>query len=62
MKNSCKSSRHPSQLLALSDCILVMSDGRIQGELTGPDMTQKNILTLATQERGPKKMLGSPSP
>lgn len=38
------------ELLALSDRILVMAEGRIQGELAGPDMTQKNILTLATRE------------
>jgi ABC-type sugar transport system ATPase subunit len=38
------------ELLALSDRILVMAEGRIQGELTGQDMTQKNILTLATRE------------
>ncbi len=40
------------ELLALSDRILVMSEGRVQGELSGPDMTQKNILTLATRETG----------
>jgi ABC-type sugar transport system ATPase subunit len=39
------------ELLALSDRILVMAEGRIQGELSGPEMTQKNILTLATRER-----------
>jgi ABC-type sugar transport system ATPase subunit len=38
------------ELLALSDRILVMAEGRIQGELTGKDMTQSNILTLATRE------------
>lgn len=38
------------ELLALSDRVLVMAEGRIQGELSGPDMTQKNILTLATRE------------
>lgn len=38
------------ELLALSDRILVMGDGHIRGELTGADMTQVNILTLATQE------------
>jgi len=41
------------ELLALSDRILVMGDGRIQGELTGADMTQTNILTLATKENTP---------
>lgn len=38
------------ELLALSDRILVMSDGRIQGELIDEEMTQTNILTLATKE------------
>ncbi|MCC5823240.1 MAG: sugar ABC transporter ATP-binding protein [Phycisphaerales bacterium] len=38
------------ELLALSDRILVMAEGRIGGELSGQDMTQKNILTLATRE------------
>ncbi len=38
------------ELLALSDRILVMGDGQIKGELTGSDMTQTNILTLATKE------------
>lgn len=38
------------ELLALADRILVMAEGRIRGELTGADMTQTNILTLATQE------------
>lgn len=37
------------ELLALSDRILVMADGRITGELVGDEMTQKNILTLATR-------------
>lgn len=36
------------ELLALSDRILVMCNGRISGELTGGDMTQANILRLAT--------------
>jgi ABC-type sugar transport system ATPase subunit len=36
------------ELLALSDRILVMAGGRITGELSGPDMTQTNILKLAT--------------
>ena len=38
------------ELLALSDRILVMSEGRVRGELSGEDMTQVNILTLATKE------------
>jgi ribose transport system ATP-binding protein len=36
------------ELLALSDRILVMCDGRISGELRGDQMTQANILRLAT--------------
>lgn len=39
------------ELLALSDRILVMSDGCITGELAGEQMTQSNILKLATVER-----------
>ncbi|MBS0189208.1 MAG: sugar ABC transporter ATP-binding protein, partial [Planctomycetes bacterium] len=38
------------ELLALSDRILVMSEGRISGELEGDKMTQSNILKLATME------------
>jgi len=38
------------ELLALSDRILVMGEGQIKGELTGDEMTQINILTLATSE------------
>ena len=36
------------ELLALSSRVLVMCDGRITGELQGDDMTQANILRLAT--------------
>lgn len=36
------------ELLALSDRVLVMSGGRITGELAGAEMTQTNILKLAT--------------
>ncbi len=38
------------ELLHLSDRILVMCDGRISGELRGEQMTQANILRLATME------------
>jgi ribose transport system ATP-binding protein len=38
------------ELLALSDRILVMGEGEIKGELVGDEMTQTNILTLATNE------------
>ncbi len=36
------------ELLALSDRVLVMCAGRISGELRGKEMTQANILRLAT--------------
>lgn len=36
------------ELLALSDRVLVMCEGRISGELAGDQMTQANILRLAT--------------
>lgn len=38
------------ELLHLSDRILVMCDGRVSGELRGEQMTQANILRLATME------------
>jgi ABC-type sugar transport system ATPase subunit len=37
------------ELLALSDRLVVMNQGTIAGELRGTDMTQTNILRLATQ-------------
>lgn len=37
------------ELLALSDRIIVLSEGRLSGELRGDDMTQANILRLATR-------------
>lgn len=40
------------ELLHLSDRVIVMSEGRVAGELRGPDMTQANILRLATMEHG----------
>lgn len=36
------------ELLALSDRLIVLSDGRMTGQLEGDDMTQSNILKLAT--------------
>lgn len=36
------------ELIGLCDRILVMRQGRIQGELAGPEMTEKNIALLAT--------------
>ncbi|HLO40680.1 MAG TPA: sugar ABC transporter ATP-binding protein [Phycisphaerales bacterium] len=38
------------ELLALSDRIIVMCNGRITGELNDADMTQANILRLATSD------------
>ncbi|MFI4871141.1 MAG: sugar ABC transporter ATP-binding protein [Phycisphaerales bacterium JB061] len=38
------------ELLALSDRIMVLADGVCTGTLEGDDMTQTNVLTLATQE------------
>lgn len=37
------------ELLALSDRVVVLADGRATGELTGDEMTQSRILTLATR-------------
>ena len=38
------------EILGLCDRILVMSEGKITGELTGAEATQEKILTLATAE------------
>lgn len=38
------------ELLALSDRLVVLCEGRLTGELTGDEMTQANILRLATVE------------
>ncbi len=38
------------ELLALSDRILVLCQGRLTGELRGDEMTQANILRLATKD------------
>ncbi|MEZ7873091.1 MAG: sugar ABC transporter ATP-binding protein, partial [Eubacteriales bacterium] len=38
-----------SELIGMSDRILVMCDGRLTGEVKGQDATQENIMTLATQ-------------
>ncbi len=43
------------ELLALSDRILVMCGGRITGELAGDQMTQANILRLATVDHAVAK-------
>lgn len=38
------------ELIALSDRVLVMAGGHIRGELAGEEITQTNILTLATRD------------
>ncbi len=35
------------ELIGMSDRVLVVSEGRVTGELTGPDLTETNIMTLA---------------
>jgi ribose transport system ATP-binding protein len=35
------------ELIGLCDRVLVVSEGRISGELSGPDLTETNIMTLA---------------
>lgn len=40
------------EILRLSHRIVVMSEGRITGELDGPSATQDSIMTLATQRHG----------
>jgi len=35
------------ELIGLCDRVLVVSEGRVAGELSGPDMTETNIMTLA---------------
>ncbi len=49
------------ELLALSDRILVMGEGVIKGELKGAEMTQTNILTLATDESKSAKKTAAPA-
>jgi ABC-type sugar transport system ATPase subunit len=38
------------EVLGMSDRILVMSEGRITGELPVDEATQENVMELATQE------------
>ena len=38
-----------SELIGMSDRIMVMCDGRITGFINGKDATQENIMALATQ-------------
>ena len=37
-------------MLALADRILVMREGRIQGQLEGADATEESVMHLATHE------------
>lgn len=46
------------ELLALSDRIIVLCEGRLTGELRGAEMTQANILRLATMGQGAKRAAG----
>lgn len=39
------------EVIALSDRVYVMADGRIAGELSGPDITEEAIMRLATEVR-----------
>lgn len=43
------------ELLLMSDRIAVLCEGELTGELTGPDMTQENILRLATAKQGARR-------
>jgi ABC-type sugar transport system ATPase subunit len=38
-----------AELLGISDRILVMSDGRLAGELSGDEANQEKIMTLASK-------------
>jgi ABC-type sugar transport system ATPase subunit len=46
------------ELLALSDRVLVLCNGRLTGELRGPDLTQANILRLAAVDAAPQRATG----
>jgi rhamnose transport system ATP-binding protein len=41
------------EMLALADRILVMKEGRLQGELAGPEATEEAVMHLATHEAVP---------
>jgi rhamnose transport system ATP-binding protein len=43
------------ELLALSDRVIVMAEGAVTGELSGAEMTQANILRLATRGDGARR-------
>ena len=49
------------ELLALSNRVLVMCAGRITGELRGEQMTQTNILRLATVDEGARATTAQPA-
>ena len=38
-----------SELIGMSDRVMVMCDGRVTGFIDGQDATQENIMELATQ-------------
>ena len=38
-----------SELIGMSDRIMVMCDGRLTGTIDGKDATQESIMNLATQ-------------
>jgi ribose transport system ATP-binding protein len=41
------------EVLALADRIVVMREGRIQGELVGTEATEESVMRLATHEELP---------
>ncbi|MBL9032413.1 MAG: sugar ABC transporter ATP-binding protein [Phycisphaerae bacterium] len=43
------------ELLALSDRVLVLAEGRLAGELRGDEMTQANVLRLSTRTARPQE-------
>jgi ABC-type sugar transport system ATPase subunit len=40
------------EILGLADRILVMREGRLQGEITAAQATEENVMHLATHEEG----------
>jgi len=40
------------EILGLADRILVMREGRLQGEIAGAEATEENVMHLATHEKG----------
>jgi ribose transport system ATP-binding protein len=47
------------ELIGLCDRVLVVSEGRVTGELSGPDLTESNIMTLAAPGAMPGAMVVS---